>query len=62
MVHRAAYAKCSHCRSLLSFVPTFFTGGWGVGGVAISGHSSEHKSASSNHPKGLRVDLAISLA
>lgn len=32
------------------------------GGVAISGHSSEHKSASSNHPKGLRVDLAISLA
>lgn len=33
-----------------------------VGCVTISGHSSEHKSACSNHPTGLRVDLAISLA
>lgn len=58
VVHGAAYAKCSQCRSLLSFVPQVFH----RGRVAISGHSSEHKSGCSNHPKGLRVDLAISLA
>ena len=42
----------------------FFTEGGrgGRGCVAISGHSSEHKSDCGNHPKGLRVDLAFSLA
>lgn len=33
VVHGAAFAKCSQCRSLLSFVPQVFPQGWGVRGA-----------------------------